>query len=193
MQRLALATLSLILLSCADHERFITSFTSTPGADSVNVRRVMGEEVMVAPLTPEPGDIWADLPTGHMLAVPAATAQRALSPAGPAADRAVMLGNSSPVTQPSQATAAAQPPRHFYVQLTAANSETAARAEWRRLEQHLPQLILGRIPNVMQSDTDGRLIWRLRTGGFADHDEANAFCARMQAEHGNCWVVTGAS
>ncbi len=79
------------------------------------------------------------------------------------------------------------------MQLTAAGSATAARTEWQHLEQRMPQLIDGRVPAVMQAELDGRSLWRLRTGGFASTDEANAFCARVQAEHEKCWVVAGAS
>ena len=79
------------------------------------------------------------------------------------------------------------------MQLTAAGSATAARTEWQHLEQRMPQLIGGRVPTVMQAELDGRPMWRLRTGGFASTDAANAFCARVQEEHENCWVVAGAS
>jgi hypothetical protein len=75
------------------------------------------------------------------------------------------------------------------VQLAALASEQAARTEWRWAVARWPAL-LGRFqPVVSRITRDGHVFWRLRTGGFADHAAAAAFCARLRAVGGACSVA----
>jgi Flp pilus assembly protein TadD len=75
------------------------------------------------------------------------------------------------------------------VQLTAAVSENAANAEWQRLQQHAPDVMSGHEPTIIKGERDGHTFWRLRTGGFADASEANAFCERIHTAGGNCLIA----
>jgi hypothetical protein len=92
----------------------------------------------------------------------------------------------------AQTTSVAQTPPPMgtmLVQLTAAVSESAAQAEWRRLQQHAPDVMSGREPSIIKVERDGHTFWRLRTGGFADAGQANAFCERVHTAGGNCAIT----
>jgi len=63
MQRIALACLCLALSGCGYNTWWNAPYTSgtnpnLPAGDSENMRRVLGQDVEVPALTPEPGDIW---------------------------------------------------------------------------------------------------------------------------------------
>jgi hypothetical protein len=73
--------------------------------------------------------------------------------------------------------------------LAAAVSADAAQAEWRRLQQHMPDVMDGRQPIIARVERNGQSFWRLRVGGFADAGQASAFCERLHAGGGAC-VVT---
>jgi hypothetical protein len=201
MRRIALFCLLLALPGCAMHGRTEvqtdtrrTAATDSNTTGSINMRRVMGDPVAFAPLTPEPGDIWADLaflkqrssiatqPPGQ------ATRQDATAPARAATPAARQAGTPPPGGRPAS-TPASVTGSAVSVQLAAASSEQAARAEWQRLQRLLPRLIGGRVPSVLPVNADGHELWRLRTGGFATAAEAAAFCTRLQTERSRCWVV----
>jgi len=63
MRRIAFACLCLALSGCGYNTWWNLPFTTgsnpnLPAGDSENLRRVLGEQVETAPLTPEPGDVW---------------------------------------------------------------------------------------------------------------------------------------
>src|SRR3974390_948727 len=63
MRRAALFGIMLLLSGCAYSAWWKPPFTAggnphAPTGDSENLRRVMGQDVEVKPLTPEPGDVW---------------------------------------------------------------------------------------------------------------------------------------
>lgn len=63
MRRIAFASLCLTLSGCGYNTWWNAPFSSgsnpnMPAGSSENMRRVVGEQVDVKPLTPEPGDIW---------------------------------------------------------------------------------------------------------------------------------------
>ncbi len=76
------------------------------------------------------------------------------------------------------------------VQLIAAGSAAEAQAAWEHLGRQRPDLVNGRSPRVFQSDMNGHIVWRLRTGGFAGAAEAATFCNQVRGTGGKCWVVT---
>jgi hypothetical protein len=205
VRRIALSCLLLTLPGCAMHGRpDVPTETGSVAeadrsgmrsADSINMRRLLGETVDFAPLTPEPGDIWADLaflkqrpPTAAQQ--PWLASQPDASPPPPAAAPR-QGGTPAPggLPAPLPAPPASPPGSTVSVQLAAASSEQGARAEWQRLQRLMPQLIGSRVPSVRPVTAQGHALWRLRTGGFATAAEAAAFCTRLQTERSRCWVV----
>ena len=110
----------------------------------------------------------------------------AVANAGPgrAADIAA-LPAPRPVPQPA---AARRSGLAYVVQVAALESEADAQAEWRRLSTRWPDLFADRTPAIYQTEVRDRVFWRLRTGAFASAQEANDFCARLQAAGGACWT-----
>ena len=210
MRRIALSCLLLTLPGCAMNGRpDVPTETGSVAeadrsgmrsADSINMRRLLGETVDFAPLTPEPGDIWADLAFLKQRSPAAAqqpwqASRPDASPPPPAAAPPVAAprqgGTPAPGGRPAPPPAPPASPTgsSVAVQLAAASSEQGARAEWLRLQRLMPQLIGSRVPSVRPVTAQGHELWRLRTGGFATAAEAAAFCTRLQAERSRCWVV----
>jgi hypothetical protein len=75
------------------------------------------------------------------------------------------------------------------VQLTAVHSEDAAKSEWQRLARRLPDLLGQRKPAFSKTEHDGKAMWRVRTGGFADVAQATAFCEKVRAKGAGCSVA----
>jgi hypothetical protein len=76
------------------------------------------------------------------------------------------------------------------VQLASMDSEAQARLEWERLSRRYGALLNGRQPSISKFDrNDGKIFWRLRTGGFADPQQAASFCAELKAKGGACAIA----
>ncbi len=88
---------------------------------------------------------------------------------------------------PAQVTRpAATPAVGPVVQLAAVGSEQVGQSEWQRLAKRMPDLLNDRRLLLQRADHDGRAVWRVRTGGFADIAEATSFCARVRSKGGAC-------
>ena len=144
------------------------------------------------PETPAPAQLAAQPPVA---ATPAAPAPSGPAPAvnfGPAAappaavaskpDRAAAA--AAPAAGPEAATAIGV----HLVQLGALPTHADALKEWRRLSARMPDLFQGRTPRITSVLVSGRLMYRLRTGGFADRDDAAQFCSAMTERHVRCEV-----
>jgi hypothetical protein len=88
---------------------------------------------------------------------------------------------------PAPATA---PAKGTLVQLAALGSEEAARAEWANLNKRIPDLLGGHQPSFSKTERDGKVFWRLRTGGFTDMAQATSFCERARAKGASCSIAS---
>lgn len=97
-----------------------------------------------------------------------------------------------PVPAPTVQAASTAPARSggAQVQLAAVGSEDAAKSEWARLEHKMPDLLASRKPALSKIDRDGKTLWRVRTGGFADSGEAAVFCERVRSKGAGCTVAS---
>ncbi len=114
---------------------------------------------------------------------PAARPPAAVAPAPAAPTPAV----ASPAAAAAPALAAGAGPM---VQLAAVDNEPAAQAEWQRLAKRMPDVLGGKHPVVRRAEHDGHVVWRVRTGGFADTADATGFCARVRAKGGACTIAS---
>jgi cell division septation protein DedD len=135
----------------------------------------------------------------------AATAARVVKPetapppAAPARPAAVTPARPPAVAKAEQARPAAAPAPtaekrpatggRVAVQLAALSSEDGARTAWRTLSKRMPELLGSRQPVYARAERDGKVFWRVRTGGFSDLTEARGFCDQVRAKGGACTVA----
>lgn len=97
---------------------------------------------------------------------------------------------AKPVPAPDKRAAVAAPTgKDMLVQLAAVRTEADAKSEWERLTKRMPDLFGPRRPAISKTDHDGRTLWRVRTGGFADLTQAKDFCERVRAKGTGCTVA----
>jgi hypothetical protein len=90
---------------------------------------------------------------------------------------------------PSQAARPAPRPAaagKMQVQIASVSSEAVAQAEWKRLSGRLGGLLADRQPTVVRTEVNGKIFYRLRTGGFNDVADATAFCEKVRAKGTAC-------
>jgi hypothetical protein len=76
------------------------------------------------------------------------------------------------------------------VQLAALPTEAAALTEWHRLAKRMPDLLSNRRPVVLKTEREGKIFFRLRTGGFADIAQATVFCEHVRSKGGGCALAS---
>jgi Flp pilus assembly protein TadD len=133
----------------------------------------------------------APAPTSAVTA-PTVTAPAVTVPAVTASPVALIEPASAPVAahRVSIAEAARAPSAgEVAVQLSAELSQPAAEAAWHRMQQRLPSLLADRQPILERFDADGKVYWRVRTGGFAGVQEAVVFCNAAKAQGAACFVT----
>lgn len=119
-----------------------------------------------------------------------AQAQAAADPAPAAPPVAVLPDKPSVVAKTPVPTPATAPVRSTLVQLAALGSEEAARAEWANLNKRIPDLLGGHQPSFSKTERDGKVFWRVRTGGFTDVAQATSFCERARAKGASCSIAS---
>ena len=136
------------------------------------------------PETPAPQALRAPPPaTPPVVATPAAVAVPTPTAAAPAKPVA-----AKPAAQPEKRPAAPSA-AGAQVQLAAVRSEEAAKSEWERLSKRLPELLGQHRPAFSKTEHDGRTLWRVRAGGFADVPQATTFCEKVRAKGVGCSVA----
>lgn len=133
----------------------------------------------------------AAVPPGPAVAPPSTSSSGVSATAArPEARTASLAHAPAPDHAQADARSAASPSGRTEVQLAALDTEAAARTEWERLSKRMPEMLAGRRPDVLRADRDGKVFWRLRTGGFADIAQATAFCERVRAKGAGCAVAS---
>ena len=98
--------------------------------------------------------------------------------------------NISSYSKPLEKSPAAEKPAKSdsgaKVQLGAYRSESEAKSGWEKMQKQYPMLA-GKSPIIVKADLGKKgIYYRLRTGGFANGDEAKTFCAKLSAKGQNC-------
>jgi hypothetical protein len=142
-----------------------------------------------SPEAPAPQALLAPPPTPAAPPIVAPAPVPVAIPAAPATTAAPKPVATKPAAAPEKhpATPAAN---GALVQLAAVSSEDAAKSEWQRLSKHLPDLFGQRRPAFSKTEHDGRTLWRVRTGGFADTGQATNFCEKVRAKGVGCSVAS---
>ena len=143
-----------------------------------------GAGAAVAPLVPAGGV--SPLPdTARVVGRGNAPAPRPGAAAGAPVPGTAAAGSVAPAS----AAAGGGPVGTTLVQLAAVDTEQAAQAEWQRLAKRMPDALGDRRLVLQRADRDGKPVWRVRTGGFADVADATAFCARVRAKRAACTIA----
>ncbi len=127
----------------------------------------------------------APKPVEQALAAPVAPAPVAVAAPAPAVAPAAPVQHASV----QAAMPAADQPPGTAVQLAAFESQQAAEQDWGKLAEKIPGLFDGHTPEVERATVAGRVVYRLRTGGFANIAAATAFCGKVRAKGGDCSIA----
>jgi Flp pilus assembly protein TadD len=74
------------------------------------------------------------------------------------------------------------------VRIAAVPTRSAALVLWQNLAGMVPDLLNGRSPLVKFTRENGRMAWRLGTGGFRDVAAAEQFCRQLRERGPNCTI-----
>jgi SPOR domain len=143
-----------------------------------------GGKLAPPPEAPDPQGMRAPPP-------PAAAALPAVVAAAPVTGAPVTGAPAKPVVAAKPAGPGEKRPaaNGAQVQLAAVHSEEAAKSEWQRLSKRVPDLLGQRRPAFSKTEHDGRTLWRVRAGGFADVPQASSFCEKLRAKGVGCSVA----
>ncbi len=111
-------------------------------------------------------------------------------PPAPAAPQARNQKTETPKPETQKADSHPAAVKGTLVQLAALGSEESARAEWTNLAKRYPDLFGGRQPSFSKTEREGKVYWRVRTGGFADMAQAISFCERARTKGASCSIAS---
>ncbi len=100
-----------------------------------------------------------------------------------------VVATPAPVIAVRPTAPPAPAPGAFSVQLAAFESEQAAAQDWGKMAEKIPDFFNGHTPDVVKAELAGRVVYRLRTGGFATRTDASAFCDAVRHKGGDCSVA----
>ncbi len=167
----------------------------TMGGDKTEAARILSQDLSASEVQQAMNAFSAGggVATANLLTPAPAAADARPAPAAVATPApAAVAADARPAAEPVRVTPEAAMPSRTKVagtkevQLAATPSEEAAQAEWRRLQEQVPQLLGDHQPIVTKVELDGRVFWRLRTDGFANASEVTAFCGRLRAAGTAC-------
>jgi hypothetical protein len=78
----------------------------------------------------------------------------------------------------------------YVVQLAALASEAEADTEWAKRAKSAPDLFGSAEKIVVKAEVNGKTVYRLRAGAFANSADAESFCAAFKARGGVCFRAT---
>ncbi len=108
---------------------------------------------------------------------------------------AAAVAEPMPEEQTTQAAPVATPIKaeghQQTVELGVFQSEDAAVNKWNGLLKKLPDAMDGRQKRIVTGEADGKKVWRLWTGGFADVAAVRAFCATLHTVRATCHLAGG--
>lgn len=170
-----------------------SSATASPparaaSADAVqtSVTAVSAAPINAAPASAAPSAS-AVLASADQAGAPPATAAPATAAPASADTASVDLASAVPA---SADTGTAHPASGgTMVQLSTTATRDAARADWRRIQHHLSDLLSDRQPAFVQTDSAGNERWGVRTGGFGGYAAAKDFCDTIKARGFGCFVT----
>lgn len=129
----------------------------------------------------------AQQPSGTAESLLADTPQQP-SAAKPAAQAPAQPRPVTPTPAPAATTAPAASGA-WVVQIGAFRDTTRANTEWAGLQRKHPGVLGNRTADIQRADLGDRGIWyRLRSGGYATKDAANAACGQLKAAGTDCLV-----
>ena len=154
-----------------------------PTAEAPDPQALRAQMPRTAPApTPTPALVPAPEPQAPAASAPAPAPAAAAPSASPLPDTPAPAARTTP--RPAPAAGGTM------VQIAALDSEAAAKTEWQRLAKRMPDVLGGRDPVMQRAERDGKSVWRVRLGGFADTAEATAFCGRVRAKGGACSLAS---
>jgi hypothetical protein len=147
-----------------------------------------------APAAPEPA-AETEQPAEPAAPAVAAAPEPAPEPAVPAPQATAPEPAPEPATPAATQEAAVTPPPapaaigNNRVQLAAVKSESAAQAEWAKMQKAHPDL-LGNLTLTVQSvDKNGTTFYRIQAGPLADRNAAKQLCASLKGQGQDCIVA----
>jgi Flp pilus assembly protein TadD len=178
-------------------QQALAAFTSEQPNKAAAATTMLNAAPAPTPAAPPPATPPAITPPAITpTASPAPPAAPVPSPAPPAtvatASPAPPAAAAPPPTQASAPPGAANETQTGTVQVQLAGpvkSKDDALVKWGRLSRALPSELGNRQPIYAEVTEHGRTEWRVRAGGFADADEANALCQQVKAIGTSCTLV----
>jgi hypothetical protein len=188
-------------------QQALAAFTSEQPNKAAAATTMLNAAPAPTPAAPPPATPPAITPPA--ITPPAITPPAITPTASPAPPAAPMPSPAPPATvataSPAPPAAAAPPPTQASAPPGAANetqtgtvqvqlagpvkSKDDALVKWGRLSRALPSELGNRQPIYAEVTEHGRTEWRVRAGGFADADEANALCQQVKAIGTSCTLV----